>query len=291
MRGTCHTCGSSFLVPETGLYKKCSSLLPVISKTLFICNDYLRLACQQSCNQDKYLLISARSKDFLYLKIYCLTNTRELSMLNIKERTIGILLIFLAGCSTLHEFEKIITPEEQVDIEKDLAIPKYNNPLKFDIAQLGFKNENIKTLEELNKKYPNYGWNTYTYNLTFDFFQDDPDRPGESARYYYKGVENAKRIAYRSVLTKENINNLKNEYFGQKVVIYDIDDENSAQYSCGSVKRKTPLALLMVPVVGEIASVTADGIHDNDIKNNQAYWNCSATVRVRLFSGQHIPWK
>lgn len=214
-------------------------------------------------------------------------------MLNIKEVIIGVLLIFLAGCSTLYEFEKIITPEAQADIEKNLAVPKYNNPLKFDVTQLGFKNENIKTLEEINKKYPNYGWNTSTYNLTFYLFQDDPDRPGESVRYYYKGIENAKRIAYRSVLTKENINNLRNEYFGEKVVIYDIDDENSARYSCGSIKRKTPLALQMipVPVVGEIASITIDAIHDNDIKSDQAYWNCSATVRVRLFSGRHIPWK
>ncbi|MCM1511903.1 MAG: hypothetical protein NC112_02140 [Oxalobacter formigenes] len=212
-------------------------------------------------------------------------------MLNIKEATLGILLMFLAGCSTLLESEKIITPEAQADIEKYLALPRYNNPLKFDITQLGFKNENIKTLEELNKKYPNYSWNTSTYDLVYDVFQNDPDRPGETVQYYYKTIKSAKRIAYRSVLTKENINNLKNKYFGKKVVIYDIDDENSAQYSCNNIKRNAALALRMIPVVGVIANITADNVHENDIKNDQAYWSCSARVEVRLFYGAHIPWK
>lgn len=213
-------------------------------------------------------------------------------MLNLKKIVTKILLlILLAGCSTHYSFEKIVTPEMQAGIESELVKPIHKKPMKFDITQLGFKNENIKTLDELNKKYPSYSWNTSTYTLVSRRYYDDPARPGEDASYYYKGIKNAKRIAYRSVLTKENLKNLNNKYFGHKVIIYDIDDESTAQYSCINTKKEAPLGILMVPIVGAIASGVADAVHENDIENDQAYWSCSATVEVRLFYGRDIPWK
>ena len=202
-----------------------------------------------------------------------------------------ISLMLLVGCSTLRQSQKIIDPEMQEDIEAGLVMPKHKSPMRFDIEQLGFKNENIKTLDELNEKYPSYSWNTSTYTMIFDGYHDDPDRPGETANYYYKGVKNAKRIAYRSVLIKENIKDLNNKYFGRKVIVYDIDDESMTQYSCSKIKREVSWGIKIIPIIGEVAAKAADVAHENDIKNDQAYWSCSARVEVRLFYGEDIPWK
>jgi hypothetical protein len=160
-----------------------------------------------------------------------------------------LMIIASSGCTTaimarkyLESPHKKISLKEQAQYEATLKNkPLHKNPLRYDVTQFGLQNEGVASLEEARIKYSGYVWTPGTFLISNHLSHTVPGTTNSIDFNYFEGLDNAKSVTYSSLLDPDKsgidtLRNFKRLYYGRKVILISVDDENQASYSCNSFR-------------------------------------------------------
>lgn len=202
-----------------------------------------------------------------------------------KRALIAVANLGLSGCGhlvTSGPSNLLADDAKQALVESTLT----NTPVdgRYTAKNFGLEASSATTVEEANKAYPEYGWNGRAEVMGGERLHE-----GEWHNYiYFKGRKNAERIAYKALLAGDQVKTLRDRYFGDKLLVVDVDDQAHATYKCYAAEpRKADIlpGLLMLNVPIDAA---AKAQHQRDVESDQAYWSCAAEATVRVLSGRPV---
>ncbi|GHU07898.1 hypothetical protein FACS1894158_16700 [Betaproteobacteria bacterium] len=163
--------------------------------------------------------------------------------------TMVLMIIASSACSmvtrakkNLESPHKKITLKEQPQYEATLKNkPLHKNPLRFDVTQFGLQNEGVASLEEARAKYPAQVWTPRTFLISNHLSHTVPGTTNSIDFNYFEGLDNAKSATYSALLDPDKsgtdtLRNFKRLYYGRKLILLNVDDENQASYKCNSFR-------------------------------------------------------
>lgn len=202
-----------------------------------------------------------------------------------KRALIAVAIFGLSGCGhlvTSGPSNLLADDAKQAQLESTLT----NLPVdgRYTAKNFGLEASSATTVEEANKAYPDYGWNGRAEAIGGERLYE-----GEWHNYiYFKGRKNAEHIAYKALLAGDQVKRLRDSYFGDKLIVVDVDDQAHATYTCYAAEpRKAGIlpSLLMLNIPIDAA---AKAQHERDVESDDAYWSCSAQATVRVLSGRPV---